>query len=66
VLRGLLSKKLSFQKYVRALKAEAGRLNIESRTGMGTIIQAVLPLDVIDQPTDDVRDPVCRAVIHPH
>ena len=46
----------------------AGRLNIDSRTGTGTgtIIQAVLPLDVIDQPTDDVRDPVCGAVIHPH
>ena len=48
------------------VKQMEGRLTIVSRTGTGTIIQAVLPLNVIDQPTDDLRDPVCGAVIHLH
>lgn len=48
------------------VKQLEGRLNIDSTPGTGTIVQAILPLDVMDQPSDDVRDPVCGAVIHPH
>ncbi|MDZ4770546.1 MAG: histidine kinase [Chloroflexota bacterium] len=54
---------IGMRERVRQLK---GNLTIDSTPGKGTTIHAVLPLDVMDQPTDDVRDPVCGALIHPH
>jgi len=48
------------------VKQLAGSLKIDSSPGKGTTIHAVLPLDVVDQPVGDARDPVCGAVIHPH
>jgi signal transduction histidine kinase/YHS domain-containing protein len=42
-----------------------GSLEMKSRPGQGTVVRVTLPLEAVHQPTSDVHDPVCGALIGP-
>lgn len=53
---------IGMQERVQQLK---GTLSVSSQPGLGTVIQVMLPLNNHDQPAENVRDPVCGAMIEP-
>ena len=53
---------LGMQERVQQLN---GALKITSRPGGGTVIDVVIPLNEVEQPSERVRDPVCGAFIEP-
>jgi signal transduction histidine kinase/YHS domain-containing protein len=53
---------VGIQERVHALK---GTVKIESQPRHGTRVAITLPTSEAEQPTDEVRDPVCSAVIKP-
>jgi signal transduction histidine kinase/YHS domain-containing protein len=48
------------------VKSLQGTLSVQSQPGKGTQVTADIPCLEENQPTNDVRDPVCSAMVKPH